>query len=65
MADNPQLPAEYVAVTERAMVRAETEVERLRRENASLKAELQRLYGQFRLALSNGEQLLNDRQADG
>jgi hypothetical protein len=29
-------------------------------QNASLRAELRRLYGQFRLALSNGEKLLND-----
>lgn len=32
----------------------------LAEENASLKAELRRLYGQFRLALHNGEELLND-----
>jgi hypothetical protein len=42
-----------------------TEVERIWiEENDSLKAELRRLYGQFRLALRNGEKLLIDGVED-
>ena len=55
---NPEQSADYVAELKLMLSEYEAEVQRLRQE-------LRRLYGQFRLALRNGEELLNDGDDHG